>query len=278
VSSSPETGESGGGDSGGGGSGSGDGCALTASTTETDTVNPAGCHVLERDTSACKAAREAAGLSGFWLAFSCRVELSVEGGAVVASSDGRPDYESNYFPKGDACYEEYTDAIRNPNDIASQSLAVRFPLTPNTTSQPMMTAVVGLALNGVAIFGNFAAPGDDIYQEAHTFDRCGAHPQMTGLYHYHAEPYALSYDDDRFIGVMRDGYPIYGRKDADGSYPAVDAYGGHTGTTPDSPSAPVYHYHVNEQTSTGPQTAGEKQWFLTKGSFRGTPAACDGCK
>ena len=46
---------------------------------------------------------------------------------------------------------------------------------------------------------------DDIYQEAKTFDRCGGHPEGTGVYHYHSEPYAISYDDDNFIGVMRDG-------------------------------------------------------------------------
>src|SRR4051812_39198947 len=57
----------------------------------------------------------------------------------------------------------------------------------------------------------------------------GGHPQGTGIYHYHSEPYALSYDDGNFIGVMRDGYAIYGRKDADGTYPTVDMYGGHTG-------------------------------------------------
>jgi hypothetical protein len=141
----------------------------------------------------------------------------------------------------------------------------------------MGTAVVGLALNGVPIFGNFAAPGDDIYEEAQTFDRCGAHPQNTGKYHYHGEPYAISYDDSNFIGVMRDGYPVYGRRDPDASLPTLDAYGGHTGVTVDSPSTPVYHYHVNEQTSTNPGTLGEMQWFLTTGTFRGTPGACTGC-
>ena len=57
----------------------------------------------------------------------------------------------------------------------------------------------------------------------------------------------------------------------------LDAYGGHTGVTIDSPSSAVYHYHVNEQTSTNAQSAGQKQWFLTAGKFRGTPAACGSC-
>jgi hypothetical protein len=252
-------------------------CTLADNTTATGTVNPNGCAVLDRDASACQAARQAAGLSGYWLKFSCRVTLSQSGGNVVASADGQPDYKSNYFQTTDPCYETYAGGIQNPNHIVAQSYSVAFPTTPNTTAQPMSGAVVGLALNGVPIFGNFAAPGDDIYQEAQTFDRCGAHPQENGKYHYHGEPYAISYDDDNFIGVMRDGYPIYGRRDPDNSYPTLDSYGGHTGVTVDSPSTPVYHYHLNLQTSTNPGTAGEMQWFLTTGTYRGTPAACATC-
>lgn len=256
-------------------------CALTADTQETATVNPAGCHVLSRDTQACEAERTAQGLSGYWLKFSCRVTLSsvTEGGSrlVRAQADGQPDYKSFYFATTNACYEQYSGATRNPNTLKAQNYVINFPITPSTAPQSMRGAVVGLALNGVPIFGNFAAPGDDIFTEAMTFDRCGAHPQVNGQYHYHSEPYALSYDDSNFIGVMRDGYPIYGRKDQDGSSPALDAYGGHTGVTPDSPATPVYHYHLSEQTSTGATTRGQKQWFLTTGTFRGTPATCASC-
>jgi hypothetical protein len=126
-------------------------------------------------------------------------------------------------------------------------------------------------VNGVAIFGNFAAPGDDIFTEAETFDRCAGHPQQAGQYHYHSEPYAISYDDDRFVGVLADGYPVYGRRDVDGSIPEVDEDGGHMGTTPDSPDTAVYHYHVHEETSATPGTAGQKQWFITTGQYHGTP-------
>lgn len=256
-------------------------CTLTANTTETTTASPSGCHVLDRDASACAGARKAAGLSGFWLNFSCRVSLSVStqsgGQVVMAAADGQPDYESEYFPMTNACYVYEPGSIHNPNDLLPQTYVVQFPLSPDTSSQKMTGAVVGLARNGVPIYGNFAAPGDDIFFEAKSFDRCGGHPQMNGRYHYHAEPYALSYDDDRFIGVMRDGYPIYGRQDPGGATPTLDAYGGHTGLTPDSPSTPVYHYHVNEQTSTGAMTAGQKEWFLTTGTYRGTPAGCGSC-
>jgi hypothetical protein len=77
---------------------------------------------------------------------------------------------------------------------------------------------------------------------------------------------------------MRDGYPLYGRHDADGSTPAnLDASGGHVGTTPDSPSTAVYHYHVNLQTSHTGATAGDEAWFLTTGTYAGAPGTCTGC-
>lgn len=168
--------------------------------------------------------------------------------------------------------------MQNPNLIAAKSYTVNFPLAPDTNFQSMNgTAVVGLALNGVPIFGNFAAPGDDIFREALTFDRCGGHPQMAGAYHYHGEPYSLSYDDSRLIGVLRDGYPVYGRNESDGGVPTLDTYGGHSSVTADSDGAAVYHYHLNQQTSSAVGTAGQMQWFLTKGTFRGTPASCSTC-
>lgn len=280
TGSDPETSPDGGTAPNGGTSGSGT-CTLTANTTETSTVSPSGCVVLTRDTSACEAERKAQGLSGFWLQFSCRVSLSsteTNGLKMVrAQADGQPDYKSFYFATTNACYETYSGSIHNPNSIAAQSYTIDFPAVQDMTAQSMRSAIVGLALNGVPIFGNFAAPGDDIYTEAKTFDRCGAHPQNSGVYHYHSEPYSLSYDDARFIGVMRDGYPIYGRRDTDGSTPTLDWTGGHTGVTADSPSTPVYHYHVNEQTSTSSGTKGQKQWFLTTGTYRGTPGGCVGC-
>ena len=78
----------------------------------------------------------------------------------------------------------YTGAIQNPNTLSVHSYTINFATSPNTTATPMMgIAVVGLAVNGVPIFGNFAAPGDDIFFEAMTFDRCGGHPEGTGVYH-----------------------------------------------------------------------------------------------
>ena len=251
----------------------GSSCTLTGNTSPSGTQTN-GCDLLTRDTSSCKAARQAQGLSGFWLSFSCRVTLTVVTQAgtqyVQLSSDGEPDYRSNYFPSGDLCHDDYTPPFPDPNDIAAQNLVLTVPQVPSGSGQEMALGPVGMAVNGVAIFDNQAAPGDDIYLESGSFDRCQGHPQQNGMYHYHSEPYAISYDDARFIGVLRDGNPLYGRRDPDGSLPSLDAAGGHVGVTSDS-ATPVYHHHVNLQTSANAGTAGQTAWFLTTGQYANTP-------
>lgn len=253
-------------------------CTLTADTTPTSTVDVQGCALLTRDTTPCRAARQAQGLSGVWLELSCRITLTRTATAVEAKADGQPDYTSFYFPQTDPCYAPWPAGSPNPSHIVPHDYVIDFPLASSTTPQAMPLGAVGMAIDGVPIFSNVAAPGDDIYLEARSFDRCGGHPQMQGQYHFHTEPAAITQDDANLVGVLRDGYPVYGRKDADGTYPTdLDAYGGHTAPTAESPTTPVYHYHVNLQTSTAGTSAGDQAWFLTTGTFRGTPGACTGC-
>src|SRR4051794_31738861 len=97
------------------------GCTLTAATTATATVSADGCAVLARDTTACDAARTAAGLTGFWRKFSCRVTLAKAGTTITAMADGLPDYKSNYFETTNACHEDYTGAVQNPNLIKTEA-------------------------------------------------------------------------------------------------------------------------------------------------------------
>jgi hypothetical protein len=258
-------------------------CTLAGYTAKTATVSANGCALLDRDVSGCQAGRIALGLSGFWLKFSCRVTISKTtfGGVPVIQlqSDGQPDYGSFYFPTQDACYEAYPSGKPNTGSIVARTFRFSVPVTPVPVAGGVMTpgGSTGMAVNGVSLFDNRAKPGDDIYTEALTFDRCGAHPNVTG-YHYHTEPYAISNDDNHFIGVQRDGYPVYGRRDPNGSMPVLDPQGGHTGFTIDSPAAAVYHYHVNEQTSTAAATAGQKQWFISKGRLNASVNVdCTGC-
>lgn len=246
-------------------------CDLTDNTTETSTVSSYGCSLLERDTSSCESERTAQGLSGFWLKFSCRVTLTVSGSNVIISTDGQPDYKSSYFETSNSCYEEFDSDERysNPNTLGEQTIVVTVPMTPTMASSTMSMGAVGIAANGVAIFNNAANPPDNIYDEIDTFDKCEGHPAGT-MYHYHSEPTSITSADDNFVGVMRDGIPIYGRLDSDDSTPTLDSDGGHTGATPDSAS--TYHYHVNLQTS-----GSDSAYFITSGNYAGAAGSCTGC-
>ncbi len=254
-------------------------CSLTDNTAETSTANTYGCLRLARDVSSCQASREAQGLSGFWLKFSCRVTLTKSGDNVVISTDDLPDYKSYYFGSTDACYEAFSSSERkaNPNYIASQSIQVTVPFSPTAAASATATpeGVIGIALNGVALYDNSAAPGDDIYNEEATFDKCDGHPDVSSRYHYHSEPGPISNDDYAFVGVMRDGFPIYGRNDysTGATVTGLDSQGGKTSTTVDSPSTEVYHYHLNLQ-SNGTKSV----YFISAGYYKGTPGSCSGCE
>lgn len=266
------------GTSGSSGSSSSTSCSLADNTTATSTTNTYGCPLLTRDVSSCKASREAQGLSGFWLKFSCNVTLTKSGSNVTVATKSMPDYKSYYYSSTDVCYEAFSSTARkaNPNKIASQTISMTIPYAPTVASSATATpdGAIGIAANGVVIFDNTAAPGDDIYNEEATFDKCDGHPEKTSKYHYHSEPGAVSNADSGFIGVLRDGFPVYGRLDYETGAVAtgLDSQGGKTGKTVDSTTTSVYHYQTNLQ-SNGTASV----YFLTKGYYSGTPGACTGC-
>lgn len=189
--------------------------------------------------------------------------ISVDGNYIVIKSKGRPDHKSAYY-KGtqweSSLYESYTASgfIQNPNKIAEQNLTFRIPKNPVVASTHSATPYgpIGIAVNGVAIYNQYAAPGDDLSNEMKTFDQYSGHPQMQGQYHYHTEPsyLTLTKGSDALIGFLLDGFPVYGPKENGKtiSNSDLDSYHGHTSATADYPSG-VYHYHI---TSTDPYING----------------------
>jgi hypothetical protein len=193
-----------------------------------------------------------------------------------------PDYKSVYYGSGNACYEtDTTTTFPDPYSLTTETVSMTMEDNPaevngTTASVPTM----GVAVNGVDIFNDSAGTNRSIYTEAGSFDRCGGHPQQAGAYHYHAEPYSITQDDDNLVGVMRDGYFVYGRRDPDGSEAGrpdggvTFPYYGHVGVTVDSPTVPVFHYHVHFESD----DAGNSGYFITPGEFYGRMGACaSGC-
>jgi hypothetical protein len=184
------------------------------------------------------------------------VQVSQDGQVVVLRATSVPDHPSPYFGAGNAQYEEpQPGMVVNPNRIVSQSVVLRVPVSPESAT-PTDTPLgpMGVAVNGVVLFNQYAAGRTPLDSEIRTFDRFNGHPQMSGMYHYHLEPLWLTAQgSSRLIGVLLDGFPVYGTRDMDGRAPAdLDACNGHVGVTPDFPQG-IYHYHV---TTAPPYIAG----------------------
>jgi hypothetical protein len=201
--------------------------------------------------------------------YKSAVTISTSGDNIVLKSSGVPDHVTPYWGVGNALYEAQI-AGRNltPGSLQSQTFVMTIPASPvaATTKEATSLGPIGMALNGVAIYndregGNVPVDADVLK----SFDRAGGHGGPGALYHYHFDGDFTSKDDAKLIGFLRDGFPIYGRKDRDGTYPSnLDANGGHVGVTADYPNG-IYHYHSS---TTNYLNSG--LYILKSGSYHGT--------
>ena len=205
--------------------------------------------------------------------YKTAVSLSTDGTSLTLKSNGTPDHVTPYWGIGHALYEEQTTGQTvNPGNLQSQVFVMTIPLNPVAASTKEETSLgpIGMALNGVAIYND--REGGNVPVDSGTlksFDRAGAHSGPGGLYHYHFNGDFTSDDDAKLIGWLRDGFPIYGRQDKDGTYPStLDANGGHIGPTAEYPNG-IYHYHcsnVNYMNS-GFYVLKAGSYYGTKGTF-----------
>ena len=194
-------------------------------------------------------------------------------GSITLKSNGLPDHKTPYWGVSNALYEDFPSGYKaNANtDMTVQNYSMTIPTNPDEATSKEATSLgpIGMALNGVAIYndregGNI--PLDSI--TVTTFDYSGAHPSPAKAYHYHTTGRYTSSDDAKLIGFLRDGFPIYGRKDTTGVYPSLDANGGHFGPTQDFPNG-IYHYHASNVNyfNTGYYVLKAGSYFGTKGTF-----------
>ena len=156
-----------------------------------------------------------------------------------------------------------------PGDIDdfNGSYTLRFPDNPELASSTSSTGLgaIGIAVSGAMIYNDEEGPGVAIYDALPSLDYCGAHtgPQS---YHYHLEPTAWSQDDKNLIGVISDGFFLYGRKcNSTGTYPTdLDASGGHTSATQHNSNG-EYHYHIQNSLYLN------QYYILFPGDYKGTP-------
>lgn len=202
--------------------------------------------------------------------YKSAVTIATSNGSIVLRSNGTPDHVTPYWATSNTLYEapSLPGQTVNPGTLQAQSFVMTLTEFPAEASSKEATSLgpIGMALNGVAIYND--REGGNVPVDAGTllsFDTGGAHSGPGGLYHYHFTGDYTGNDDANLIGFLRDGFPIYARKDQDGSYPAnLDANGGHVGATADF-ATPIYHYHA-----TNTAYMGGRFYVLKAGSYYGT--------
>jgi YHYH protein len=183
--------------------------------------------------------------------------ITFDGTWVTIKYNALPDHKSAYYPTANALYEAFSGTtfgggtfMQNPNTIAVQNITLKIPVNPVVAATHATTpmGVMGVALNGVPFFNQYAAGGSPLTNEINGFDQWWGHPQNTGMYHYHVEPKYLTTvkaSKSALMGFLLDGFPVYGPEETNGSAPAgLDVYHGHTHVTVDYPAG-IYHYHIS---------------------------------
>ena len=133
----------------------------------------------------------------------------------------------------------------------------RIPRNPKLLDEPRETVLIGpiaIAVNGVPIFDPTTQGGRHDAYENGELDEFGGHAGRADDYHYHVAPFHLAevVGEGSPIAFGLDGFPIYGKREPDGSaMDPLDAAHGHRHADG------TYHYHGTD----------EKPYFM--GAFAG---------
>ncbi|TSE04572.1 YHYH protein [Aquimarina algiphila] len=199
-------------------------------------------------------------------------DIYLEGSNVVIETTGNPNHTTPYWGVGNALYVAPTIATNmTPSLIPGYDGAATLTVSsdPQLASSSTATSLgaIGISVSGAAIFNDQEGNGA-LDQAVVSLDYSGGHIGPAE-YHYHLEPKAWSDDDDKLIGILSDGFFIYGRKcNSTGTYPTdLDASGGHASITQHTDET-EYHYHIiNEIYST------TGRYIVFVGPYKGTPNA-----
>ena len=184
------------------------------------------------------------------------LSYEISGASVIFTTTDLPNHTSPYWDTSDERYAAYNgnneDFNLNPNRIAEQNIVFTIPLNPAqaTTNEATPLGPIGISRNGVVFFNQYAGPNNQaLTNEINSFDQWLGHPQNTGQYHYHIEPTYLTseYGSDAFLGLLSDGFPVYGPMENGEAVTNndLDDFHGHTSVTADFPDG-IYHYHITD--------------------------------
>lgn len=197
---------------------------------------------------------------------------------VSIETDGLPNHTSPYWSPSHDLYVSPTVATTSQMspgyiDDFEGTYALQVSTNPQKASQTTATSLgaIGISVSGGVIYNQNEAGNVQITENvASGLDYNGAHTGPTS-YHYHFEPTAFTDDDTNLVGVIADGFFLYGRKcSATGTYPTdLDASNGHTSSTQHN-SDGEYHYHI------GNTTIYNEYYVNFTGDYQGTPYSISG--
>ena len=199
--------------------------------------------------------------------------ITSDGTYITIKTNGLPDHKSSYYATTNALYDNFSGTTfagyqfqKNPNSIAEKAYVFKIPVDPKlaTTNLATPLGAIGVSLNGVPFYNQYAGPNQPLANEIVSFDRYWGHPTPTSAYHYHVEPLYLTtvkVTKSALMGFLLDGFPVYGPEEngvlVDNS--KLDKFHGHVLATADYPNG-IYHYHI---TSTDP--------YINGSGYYGTP-------
>ena len=148
--------------------------------------------------------------------------ITTDGKFVIIKSNGQPDHKSIYYAASSYKYEAFSGTTfggatfrKNPNKISlTNAFTFKIPLNPTKAATNASTPLgpIGVAINGVPLFNQYAGPNRPLTNEIQSFDQYWGHPTGTNMYHYHVEPLYLTQTKGKeaLMGFLLDGFPVYG--------------------------------------------------------------------
>lgn len=149
------------------------------------------------------------------VSWSSRFTATLEGSSRVVRSNVLPNTLTGEFPVRRETRAYQFD--RNPNSLREHNIVLWLPASPTMLASPecVPMGIIGIALNGAAIFSALDALGRDA-PAYEVQDVCGGHPERSGMYHIH--DWSPCLPDTGVIGWMIDGHPILGPRFPDGRW------------------------------------------------------------
>lgn len=211
--------------------------------------------------------------------FSSNVDIVLLNNTTVSiETNGLPDHTSPYWSPTHRLYVNPTVATRanmSPGyiDNFEGTFELQVAATPVKAAQTTATSLgaIGIAKSGAVIYNQNEAGNVQITENVSSgLDYNGAHTGPSS-YHYHFEPTAFTDNDTNLVGVIADGFFLYGRKcHATGTYPTdLDSSNGHVAITQHTTEA-EYHYHIGNTTIYG------AYYVNFTGDYQGTPYRISG--